>query len=179
MYRKWYFDNTRSKVAGVFTSGATAALIKESFPNQRGIVILETAPIPEDLLIVSLEEVIFPAEWLPDVILPDNLPVINSSQDVIVEITPELNRNRGKWNLFSGRFRCLRSSAPGRTRKKKGTKTRRVRTQDMIEGGTYYSDESAPESVEDGCLQLGLSQDLIDLVWKLRSSLFFDKSLLL
>ena len=83
-------------MAGVFTSGATAALIKESFPNQRGIVILETAPIPEDLLIVSLEEVIFPAEWLPDVILPDNLPVINSSQDVIVEITPELNRNRGK-----------------------------------------------------------------------------------
>ena len=83
-------------MAGVFTSGATAALIKESFPNQRGIVILETAPIPEDLLNVSLEEVIFPAEWLPEVILPDNLPVINSSQDVIVEITPELNRNRGK-----------------------------------------------------------------------------------
>ena len=83
-------------MAGVFTSGATAALIKELFPNQKGIVISETAPIPEDLLNVSLEEEIFTAEWLPEVILPDNLPVINSSQDVIVEITPELNRNRGK-----------------------------------------------------------------------------------
>ena len=44
------------------------------------------------------------------------------------------------------------------------TRKRRVRTQDTIEGGTYYSDESAPESVEDGGLLLGLSQDLIDLV---------------
>ena len=160
--------STRSKVAEVFTSGATAALIKESFPNQRGIVISETAPIPEDLLNVSLEEVIFPAEWLPEVILPDNLPVINSSQDDIVEITPELNSEKElepeKEKPVSGRSRCLRSSAPGQTRKKKGTKTRRVRTQDMIEGGTYYSDESAPESVEDGCLLLGLSQDLINLV---------------
>ena len=30
--------STISKVAGVFTSGATAALIRESFPNQKGIV---------------------------------------------------------------------------------------------------------------------------------------------
>ena len=37
--------STRSKVAGVFTSGATAALIKESFPNQKGIVISETRVI--------------------------------------------------------------------------------------------------------------------------------------
>ena len=33
----------------------------------------------------------------------------------------------------------------------------------MIEGGTYYLDESASESVEDGCLLLGLTQDVIDL----------------
>ena len=39
----------------------------------------------------------------------------------------------------------------------------RTRTQDMIEGGKYWSDESAPESVEDGCLLLGLTQDVIDL----------------
>ena len=140
-------------MAGVFTSGATAALIKESFPNQKGIVISETAPILEDLLNVSLEEVIFTAEWLPEVILPDNLPVINSLQDDIVEITPELNSEKElepeKEKPASGRSRCLRSSAPGRTRKKKGTRKRRVRTQDMIEGGIYYSDESAPESVED------------------------------
>ena len=47
--------------------------------------------------------------------------------------------------------------------KKKPAKKRRVRTQDMIEGGMYWSEESAPESVEDGCLLLGLTQDVIDL----------------
>ena len=129
---------------------------------------METTPIPEDLLDVSLEEGIFTTEWLHEVILPDNLPVINSSQDDIVEITPELDSEKElepeKEKPASGRSRCLRSSAPGRSKKRKGTRKCRVRTQDMIEGGTYYSDESAPESVEDGCLQLGLSQDLIDLV---------------
>ena len=38
--------STRSKVKGVFTSGASAALIKKSFPDHTGVVILETAPIP-------------------------------------------------------------------------------------------------------------------------------------
>ena len=154
-------------MAGVFTSGAMAALIKESFPNQKGIVISETAPIPEDLLNMLLEEVIFTSEWLPEDILPDHLAVINSSQDEIVEITSEVNSEKElepeKEKPASGRSRCLRSSAPGRTRKKKVTRKRRVCTQDMIEGETYYSDESAPESVEDGCLLLGLTQDLIDL----------------
>ena len=31
--------STRSKVAGVFTSGANAALIRERFPNQKGVVV--------------------------------------------------------------------------------------------------------------------------------------------
>ena len=56
---------TRSKVTGIFTSGATAALIKEWFPNQKEVVVSETALMPEDLLDVSLEEVIFTAEWIP------------------------------------------------------------------------------------------------------------------
>ena len=63
----------------------------------------------------------------------------------------------------ASRSRCLRSSAPRRARKRKPTKTRGIRTQDMIEGGTHWSDESAPESVEDGCLLLGLTQDTIEL----------------
>ena len=67
-------------MAGVFTSGATAASIRESFPNQKVIVVSETAPMPEDLLDISLEEVIFTAEWAPEEILPDTLPVFNSSQ---------------------------------------------------------------------------------------------------
>ena len=39
----------------------------------------ETALIPEDLMNISLEEVVFTAEWLPEVILPDKLPVDSSS----------------------------------------------------------------------------------------------------
>ena len=154
-------------MAGVFTSGATAALIRESFPNQKGIVVSETAPMSEDLLDISLEEVVFTAEWLPEVIPPENLPVDNSSQDEIVEVTPELNPEKElepeKEKPVEARSRCLRSSAPGRAKKKKGTRKRRFQTQDMIEGGTYYSDESAPESIEDRCLLLGLTQDMIDL----------------
>ena len=54
--------STRNKVAGIFTSGATAALIRESFPGQKGVVMSEAASMPEDLLNISLEEVIFTAE---------------------------------------------------------------------------------------------------------------------
>ena len=118
--------------------------------------------MPDDLLDISLEEVIFTTEWLPEVILPDNPPVINSSQDEIVDVTRELNSEKElnpekelepeKEKPVAARSRCLRSSAPGRARKKKGTKKSRTCTQDMIQGGTYYSDESAPESVKDGFL---------------------------
>ena len=83
--------STRSKVAGIFTSGATAALIRESFPNQKGVVVSETALMPADLMDISLEEVIFTAEWVPEIINPNNLSVIDSSQEEIVDITPELN----------------------------------------------------------------------------------------
>ena len=37
-------------------------LIKKGFPDHSGAVVSETALIPEDLLNVSLEEVIFSAE---------------------------------------------------------------------------------------------------------------------
>ena len=48
-------------------------------------------------------------------------------------------------------------------KEKKGTRKRRVWTQDMIEEGLRYLDESDPESIEDGCLLLGLTRDRIDL----------------
>ena len=83
--------STRSNIRGVFTSGASAALFKNCFPDHTGVVISETAPIPEDLLNVSLEEVIFSAEWGPEVVLPDPFPAFNSSQDDIQEITQERN----------------------------------------------------------------------------------------
>ena len=62
-----------------------------------------------------LEEVIFTAEWLLEVILPDNLPVINSSQDEMAELTPEVNSEKElekeleleREKPASGRSRCL------------------------------------------------------------------------
>ena len=51
--------------------------------------------------------------------------MINSSQDEIVEITPEVMKKElepEKEKPASSRSRCLRSSAPGRSRKKKGDK---------------------------------------------------------
>ena len=124
--------STRSKVDGVFTSEATAALIKESRSRsliRRGSLFQRRLRYREDLLDILLEEVIFTAEWLPEVILPDNVAVINSSQDEIVNITPEVAQKElepEKEKPASGRSRCLRSSAPGRTRKKKVTRKRRV-----------------------------------------------------
>ena len=81
--------STRNKVAGVFTSGASAALIRNHLPDQKRVVVSKMAPIPEDLLNVSLEEVVFSAEWVPEIILPDPFPAFESSQDNICEITPE------------------------------------------------------------------------------------------
>ena len=137
------------------------------------MVVSETAPIPEDLLNVSLEEFIFTAEWAPEVILPDPFPVFNSSQEEIAEITPEPNPEKRlnpekvlepETEKPAGqRSRCLRSSAPGQSKKKKGTRKRRAWTQDIVEEGVYYSDKSDPEFVEDGCLLLGLTRDVIDL----------------
>ena len=75
----------------------------------------------------------------------------------VLELEPEKEKPS-----TASRSKCLRSSAPGRV-KRMLTKKRRIRSQDMIEGGTYWSDESAPESVEDGCFLLGLTQDVIDL----------------
>ena len=197
--------SARSRVKGVFTSGASAALIKKGFPDHRGVVISENAQIPEDLLNVSLEEVIFSAEWEPEVILPDPFPVFDSSQDDIQEITPErrpvnvLEPEKEKVQepekekvqepdketlrtpekvmepekektpqtraetLATGRSMCPRSSTPARPRKKVASKRHRVRTQDMIEEGLRFLDESDPESIEDGCLLLGLTRDVIDL----------------
>ena len=88
--------------------------------------------MPEDLMNISLEEVVFTADWAPEVILPDDRPpFVDSSQDEIVEMEPEKEKPPA-----ASRSRCLRSTAPGRARKKKSTKRRRIRTQDMIKGET-------------------------------------------
>ena len=167
--------STTSKVKGVFTSGACAALIKDHFPDNTGVVVSDAAPLPEDLLNLSLEEVIFEVEWVPAVILLDPSPVGNSSQEDICELTPDRNPEKllnpekvlepEKEKLSGQRSRCLRPSAPGRSRKKKGTRKCRGWTQDMVEEGLYYSGEGVGDvDVEDGCLLLGLTPELSDLV---------------
>ena len=49
------------------------------------------------------------------------------------------------------------------TIRRKLTKRLKPRTQDMILEGVYWTDNSEPESVEDGYLLLGLTRDIIDL----------------
>ena len=55
--------STRSKVAGIFTSGMTAALIRESFPTQKGVVVSKTAPVAENLFDMSLDKILSDVEW--------------------------------------------------------------------------------------------------------------------
>ena len=149
--------STRSKVAGIFISGMTAALIRESFPNQKGVVVSETARVAENLVDMSHEEILSDVEWKPTVgeIVED--PEKLEPVEPVLDVEPEKEKTPA-----TSRSRCLRTSAPGRV-KRKLTKKRRICTQDMILEGIYWSDESAPESMEDGCLLLGLTRDLIDL----------------
>ena len=56
---------------------------------------------------ISLEKVIFTAEWVPAEILPDNQPpVVDSSAENLVELTPELELEKEKPSTAS-RSRCL------------------------------------------------------------------------
>ena len=80
---------------------------------------------------ISLEEVIFTADWATAEILPDNQPpFVDSSQDEIVDITsevePEKELELEKEKPAASRSRCLRSTTPGRARKKKQTKKCRL-----------------------------------------------------
>ena len=97
----------------------------------------------------------------PEISLVVGDPVEDPERLEPVEPVPVVEPEREK-TLVASRTRCLRSSAPGRV-KRKPTKKRRIYTQDMILEGSYWLDESAPESVEDGCLLLGLTRDVIDL----------------
>ena len=81
-----------------------------------------------------MEEVVFSADWVPEVILPDQFPAFESSQDDIHEVTPEklLTLEKvlepEKEKPVRARSMCLRSSAPGQSKKMKGTRKRRVGT---------------------------------------------------
>ena len=89
---------------------------------------------------------------MPEVILLDSFPAFESSQDNIHEVTleklpsPERVLEPEREKPVRERTMCLKSSTPGQSRRK-GTRKHRVWTQDMIEEGLRYSDESGPESM--------------------------------
>ena len=59
--------STRTKVAGIFTSKTTAALIRKSFPKQKEVVVSETALVAENLFDMSQDKILSDVEWEPTV----------------------------------------------------------------------------------------------------------------
>ena len=105
----------------------------------------------ENLFDMSLEETLSDVDWEPpveDILTAEISLVVGDALEDPERLEPEKEKTPA-----ASRSRCLRSSAPGRV-KRKQTKKRRIRTQDMILEGTYWLDESAPESIEDRCLLL-------------------------
>ena len=89
--------------------------------------------MPDDLLDISLEEVVFNVEWEPTVkeILPEKTSlVVGETVEDLVEPVLDVEPEKEKPPAAS-RSRCLRSSDPGQV-KRKLTKKRRKLTQDMI-----------------------------------------------
>ena len=147
----------------------TAALIRESFSSQKGVVVSETAPVAKNLFDMSLDEILSDVEWEPTVVeiltpvvsLVVSDPVEDQERLDPKEPVPDVEPEREKTPVTSGSS-CLRFSAPGQVMRKP-TKKCRICTQDMVQEGVYWSDESEPDSIKDGCLLLGLTQDIIDL----------------
>ena len=117
-------------------------------PSQKGVVVSETAPVSENLFNMSLDEILSDVEWEPTVVeiltlavsLVVGDPVEDQERLDPVEPVPDVEPEREMTPVASG-SRCLRSSAPGRV-KRKPTKKLRIRPQDIILEGLYWSDES-------------------------------------
>ena len=100
----------------------------------------------ENLFNMSLDEILSDVEWEPTVVeiltpavsLVGGDPVEDQERLDPAEPVPDVEPERETTPVASG-SRCLRSSAPGRV-KRKTTKKRRIRTQDMILEGVYWSD---------------------------------------
>ena len=159
--------STRSKVGSIFMSGTTASLIREAFPNQKGVVVLKTAPVAKNLFDMSLDEILSDVEWEPTIVelltsavslvVGDPEKELEREDPVEPEPVPDMELEKEKTLIASG-SRCKRSTTPGRS-KRKPNKRSKPRTQDMILEGLYCLDES----LEDGCLLLGLTRNIIDL----------------
>ena len=89
--------------------------------------------MPDEILDISLEDVVFNVEWEPIVkeILPEKTSlVVGETVEDLVEPVLDMEPEKEKPPAAS-RSRCLRSSDPGQV-KRKLTKKRRKRNQDMI-----------------------------------------------
>ena len=101
-------------------------------------------------------------ERTPEKVLEPEKEKRRTPEKVLEPEKEKMPRTRAE-RLAVGRSMCPRSSTLARPRKRKMAKKRRVWTQDMIEEGLRFLDESDTDSIEDGCLLLGLTQDVIDL----------------
>ena len=163
--------STRSKVGNIFPSSITASLIREAFPDQKGVVVLKTAPVAENLFDMLVDEILSGVAWestIVELLTPKvslvvgDLETEQEKEDPVEpEPVPDVEQEKEETPVASG-SRCKRSTPPRRSRRKL-TKRSKPRTQNMILEGLFWSDESQPESVEDGCLLLGLTRDIIDL----------------
>ena len=135
--------------------------------HEKGVVVSKDASVPKNLFDMSLDEIISDVEptmmeiLTPEISLvvtePEKEDPVEPEPEPVPDVVPEKEKNP----VASG-FRCKRSTTPGRTRRKLTTKSK-PQTQDMILERVYWTDESEPELVEDGCLLLGLTRDIIDL----------------
>ena len=99
-------------------------------------------PVAENLFDMSLDKILSDVEWEPTVVeiltpavsLVVGDPVEDPERLDPVEPVLDVEPEREKTPVASG-SRCLRSSAPGRV-KRKPTKKRRIHTQDIILEGT-------------------------------------------
>ena len=122
--------STRSKVGNVFTSGTTASLIREAFPNQKGVVVLKTAPVAKNLFDMSLDEILSDVEWEPTIVelltsavslvVGDPEKELEREDPVEPEPVPDMELEKEKTLIASG-SRCKRSTTPGLLR---GSRTR-------------------------------------------------------
>ena len=60
--------STRSKVGIIFTSVTNASLIREVFPDYKGIVVSKTEPIAKNLFDMLQDKIISDIEWEPTIV---------------------------------------------------------------------------------------------------------------
>ena len=112
----------RSKVGNIFTSGTTASLSTEAFPNQKGVVVSKAVPVAENLFDMLLDEILSDIEWEPTIVeLPtpavslvvgDPEKELEMEDPVEPEPVPDVELEKEKTPVAS-RSRCKRSAALG------------------------------------------------------------------